>query len=39
MLSHHSDCVKSAQRRFVSHRPGGLGASAACTVEQPSIDP
>jgi hypothetical protein len=30
---------ETAQRRLVSHRPGGLGASAACTVEQPSIDP
>jgi hypothetical protein len=37
--SHHSDCVKSAQRRFVSHRPGGLGAVPACKVEQPSISP
>ena len=37
--SHHSDCVKPAQRQFVLHRPGGLGAVPACKVEQPSIDP
>ena len=31
--------MKWAQRRFVLHHPGGLGAVPACKVEQPSIDP
>jgi hypothetical protein len=31
--------VKPAQRRFVLHRHGGLGAVPAGKAEQPSIDP
>jgi hypothetical protein len=37
--SHHSDRVKSAQRRFVLHRLGILGAVPAFKVEQPCIGP